>query len=736
MKILFISLMILAAGLAGCNNDPTPGPGPGEGSAKSVALTIREDRRNNIQVTENADGTITLTPTGADAYLFFDIPQSEAAKYDIDTYTQLAFESINPGMFMKLVMFVGTENNNGLIDFNSGYYIPQSEDWVENSFDITIAPSSPKYSQFVRVRFNDGARGSFKIKNPVLREKNKTDSDRAEAEKEQDRNDSGFSDRLKTYLAQSFTSEITSVEGNWGNASNMTVKGNYNGSGFDNVYLAEIGMWDDPTDIAEPLTLEPLTTASFTKTFTRFADDAHDRLLSSWAIVKKNGEKYELLSPARYVGDNITPKNNYERFAPANKKGLGGCDMNHSDVRDLGFTSMTTNIILRDVLQPSANGTYEYAGKKWQTGDISRLDTEIKKAYENNMMVSVILLIHTRFLGTDEWTKLVSHPEGTTAGIWSMPNMLDKDGVEAYAATINFLAERYSGSQYGRIHHWICHNEIDGGWFWTDAGNKRIETYMNLYQRSMRMVQTLARQYDPNARALISLTQHWNRNDKGEKDYNSRDCLNLMSDFSRKDGDFDWGIAFHPYPQDLTVPETWNDSRATYSFATEYITPKNLEVINDFAELPHMKYNGQTARDIQFTEQGVSSPSYSDADLKKQAAALAWCFGKLTGNRLNNVSAFQHHIWGDYVYDPARRFRAGLRTFDFEYDGKTARSKKPSWEVFRKWCDDPQGYETLTDEYKDLIPGIDRGDDWTKVQHAARITGTDIGTIHFPVGAN
>lgn len=724
--------MVVSCNACACRNTPsTEIPEGGDDDILSVALTIRDDRQNNITVTHNADGTITLKPTGTDAYLFFDIPQSETSKYDSSVYTQLAFESVNAGGFIQLVMFAGTENNSGLIDFSSGYQVETSDDWLEHSYDLTVAPSIPKYPAFVRVRFGNGARSAFKIRNPVLREKNQADRDRETAKTGKEQQDETFAERIKSYFAQSYTSKITSVAGSWGNAGNITVEGTCGSSGFDNVYLAEIAMWDDPTDIAGPLTLEPLSAASFVKTFARFADDDHDRLLSSWAVVKKNDTKYELLSAVKYVGDNITPKNNYSRFVPANKKGLGGCDMNHSDVQDLGFTSMTTNIILREVLQPSQNGTYEYAGKKWTVGSLATLDNEIKKAYRNNMMVSVILLIHTKYKSSDMWTKLVSHPDGTTAGEWSMPNMLDKDAVEAYAATINYLAERYSGSTYGRIHHWIVHNEIDGGWFWCDAGKKHIETYMNLYQRSMRLVQTLARQYDPNAKALISLTQSWNRSNKGSQDYHARDCLNLMADFSRKDGDFEWGIAYHPYPQDLDVPETWDDDRATFTFDTEYITPRNLEVINDFAELDHMKFNGTTAREIQFTEQGVSSPSYSTADQRRQAAALAWCFAKLDGTRLNNVTAFQYHIWGDYDY--STNLRCGLRTSAYDREGVAARTKKEAWHVFREWCDEPAAYQTRTDGYKSIITGMNPGDSWTAVQHSPKITAGSYGTIHVPV---
>lgn len=125
-------------------------------------------------------------------------------------------------------------------------------------------------------------------------------------------------------------------------------------------------------------------------------------------------------------------------------------------------------------------------------------------------MVSAILLVPVnRGAAEGSWLDLVAHPENEYSAAFSMPNMLSKEAVEAYAATMNFLCERYSTEQYGRIHHWIIHNEIQAGFYWTNAGRRNLETYMNLYERSMRLVQTIARQYDPNAKSLISLDHGW-----------------------------------------------------------------------------------------------------------------------------------------------------------------------------------------------------------------------------------
>ena len=78
--------------------------------------------------------------------------------------------------------------------------------------------------------------------------------------------------------------------------------------------------------------------------------------------------------------------------------------------------------------------------------------------------------------------------------------------------------------------------------------------------------------------------------------------LEQLVKYCRQEGDFEWGIAFHPYPQDINDPRTWLDDKATYSFSTQYLTPRNLEVLDAWAEQPEVCYKGTQPREIQFTE--------------------------------------------------------------------------------------------------------------------------------------
>jgi len=257
-----------------------------------------------------------------------------------------------------------------------------------------------------------------------------------------------------------------------------------------------------------------------------------------------------------------------------------------------------------------------------------------------------------------------------------MPNVASEDGVEAYAAILNYLAERYSrpDGKFGRIHHWIMHNEVNAGWVWTNAGEKTPLLYMDLYHKSMRLMHLIARQYDPRAQVFISLEHHWLS--PNSQIYGGRDLLDLLVDFSHAEGDFDWALAYHPYPQSLFKPRVWEDNEVKFSFDTPKITFKNLEVLDAWMKQPRYLFNGKV-RTVHLTEQGLNSPDYSEKSLQDQAAGMAYTWQKL--KHLDSIKAFDYHNWVDNRGEGG--LRIGLRRFpDDEIEPL---GKKPIWFVYQ-----------------------------------------------------
>ena len=50
--------------------------------------------------------------------------------------------------------------------------------------------------------------------------------------------------------------------------------------------------------------------------------------------------------------------------------------------------------------------------------------------------------------------------------------------------------------------------------------------------------------------------------------YAGREILDRLAALGRDEGDFDWHVAQHPYPEDLFEPDFWNDTTATGDFDT------------------------------------------------------------------------------------------------------------------------------------------------------------------------
>ncbi len=269
----------------------------------------------------------------------------------------------------------------------------------------------------------------------------------------------------------------------------------------------------------------------------------------------------------------------------------------------LGISSVTLNIVLNDIIvsEPGPGRTpYRYAGKTWYVQDqtVAGHDQNMKIAAANGWMVSAIILIRPiRNSPKGSWIQDAAHPDADPSGAYVMPNFTTRAGTEAFAAAMNFLAERYGrpDGQFGRIHHWIMHNEVNSGFYWTTAGNKSMLTYLDLYQKSMRTAYLIARQYDPHAKPLISLDHHWARQSDA-RGYTGRELLEKLADFSQVEGDFEWGIAFHPYATDLFNPRTWEDRDTRFDFNTPLITYRNIEVLDAWACQSRMRFKGTEPR--------------------------------------------------------------------------------------------------------------------------------------------
>lgn len=133
---------------------------------------------------------------------------------------------------------------------------------------------------------------------------------------------------------------------------------------------------------------------------------------------------------------------------------------------------------------------------------------------ERNMSVAAIILLEPASRCIDpQLGEILQHPDND-GGVYTMPNMTTLEGLNCYAAALDFLAKRYctTDNRYGRISHWIMHNEVDGARDWTNMGIKPITVFTDTYVKSMRMCYNIVRQYDENAEVFASFLIHGQKN--------------------------------------------------------------------------------------------------------------------------------------------------------------------------------------------------------------------------------
>lgn len=496
---------------------------------------------------------------------------------------------------------------------------------------------------------------------------------------------------IKDYLAKDYPSKVTNVQVT---SDKVIIKGNCGGSGT--YLLAEITPWQDVTELEKYPYTQDLSGGGFTVTVDRIVPNRegirYDKVFSKWAVVKVDGDRQTLDSHARYA-DDVVPKKSPEAVPLRNKKGFGAGDIDlyFSDCKEMNVGSITMNVVLNDYIKGEGSG-YSYGGQNYSLGAFKDyVDRVTRRAGEMDLVVSAIILCQTNSIFKDPENK---------GGNYTMPNLTTAKAFNLYAAALEHMASTHC-TQGNRISHWIMHNEVDFANEWTNMGDQPMLRYLDRYIKSMRICYNIARQYDQNASVLGSYTHCWA---KADGNYAPKKMLEATVAYSEAEGDFRWGVAYHPYPQDLTKPSFWvNDTQATYSMTTRYITFKNLEVIDAWIKQKENLYKGTTKRVLFLSEQGTNSPSYSQTDLALQAAGGAWAWKKIS--KLDGIDAMQWHNWADNKAEGG--LRIGLRTFA---EGSVSNlTPKPVWYVWKAAGTAEE--DTVFDQYKTTL-GIS---DWDSI---------------------
>lgn len=661
---------------------------------------------HQLTINQNEKNTYSISTTGGDPYIM----TLGISKMLHPDSVVLTFEYKSSKSIERLQVFFGPDIAESRSLF--GPPLAASSGW--KSYSAIMPKELDKFSwgkpgDFLRFDFGTESGVNLEIRNIYFRKMNAEEISAFEEEEARIKQEEIIQRAWVEYLEKNYASKISEVKID---PAAVTITGEYTGEGAFS--LCEVVPIDTLVIMKSFKHKIPLDNRSFQITLPRLVTRnglIYDRLLSRWVIVKESGNTASIDSHARYANI-ITPRQSMPPGVLKSKKGLGGFFMNSfvDDLDHLGITSITINIPITAMMYSySAANTivHEYGGKKYYFSKkyLNGIDEALKLTASKNIVVAAIILVQKAADCVDsEIGRLLQHPSYTPEGIYTMPNLTTDEGVNCYAAALDFLASRYNrpDNAYGRIHKWIMHNEVDAGLTWTNMGRKPMMIYLETYLKSMRICHNISRQYDPHSEVMGSFTHSWT---EPVELYSSKEMLTAMQQFSSKEGDFQWGVAYHPYPQDLNEPKTWNDTKATFSANSPLVTFKNLEVIDHWIRKPENSYLFTDKRTLWLSENGTNSRSYNNNDLTEQAAGFAYAWKKLSP--LEGIDAIQWHNWIDNRTEFG--LRIGLRRFpDDETEPGGA---KPVWYAYQAAGTEKE--DEVFEPYKSII-AIHQ---WSEIMH-------------------
>jgi hypothetical protein len=413
---------------------------------------------------------------------------------------------------------------------------------------------------------------------------------------------------------------------------------------------------------------------------------------------------------AVFLGIISTDSRNEEPFpTPASKKGLQVQMVD--DALALGISHAALNVNFAQLLQLSTNNAIParfgnsdfYFSRRY----LEQMDGQVKRLSDHGIVVSLILLCYQS--GDDELNKLLLHPKYDPTA----PNRLGAFNItrEYFSAGVEFLARRYSApdAPHGRVWNYIVGNEVNSHWFWSNMGRVKMEEFADDYLRAVRICHEAVRRHSANARVYISLEHHWNIRYPGGDEFQAfaaRPFIDYFARQARAGGDFDWHVAFHPYPENLFECRVWNDQSAWATADTPRVTFKNLEVLTDYFARPELLFDGKPRRII-LSEQGFHSPETEEGRIL-QAAAYCYAWRKVAG--LHGIDSFILHRHVDHGNEGGLNLGLWTRNKKGSHPADPA-EKKPIHEVFRL-ADTPD----WEDAFKFALPIIGFKD-WDELNH-------------------
>ena len=307
-----------------------------------------------------------------------------------------------------------------------------------------------------------------------------------------------------------------------------------------------------------------------------------------------------------------------------------------------------------EAIRFTSNGKTYYFRKS----EINTIDNNLLFCKENNIK-AVLILYSTRISDQFYSPYFMTYPavrDYTRGHLWATDTSTEL-GAGYFTAVMEFLAERYSreDGEFGYAHRFVIGNEIDISWDWNPVVNYDttealpLTQYVEEYARLLRIAEQATKKYYSDSMVLVSTCHYWAGYRTGVGAYGSKQIYDYLNAKISYQGNYNWGMASHPYPIDLTdatflTTESRSPAISGDEEETIYITWTNLELLDLYLAKEEYLFNGEMRR-VYLTEGGVSSGHYSspryEQNLLNQAAGVAYAYYKSV--TLDCVDAFIYY---------------------------------------------------------------------------------------------
>ncbi len=211
-----------------------------------------------------------------------------------------------------------------------------------------------------------------------------------------------------------------------------------------------------------------------------------------------------------------------------------------------------------------------------------------------------------------------SHPIKANPINQYMLNANDDAGINALIADMTHYASVSWTQDY------VIGNEVNER-CWNYMPYCDWDTYVNKYIQAFRVCYTAIKANNACANVYTSIDQVWDKNANSFEYIDGKDFLSMFNTKIKQNGNIDWNLTIHPYPNPLYYPKFWdmsgvaNGSMYTAQVKNDQVlTFLNLSAVtNVMTQSSYLSPKG-TVRDIIISEIGMGS----NAGVEAQAAAL------------------------------------------------------------------------------------------------------------------